>query len=467
MVRLVAVAALGLLVLSAGFVGTPVARAQDGVDGLHLLGRNEHEFAHMMDFQVVGDYAYASVGLSAGFQSYDITDPANPIWISTIGFPGWRATVSGNTAYNFQHGRGVQVFDISSGAALLMGSYDPQDNAVSYEGGDRVGDLLYVAAHQVGIEILDVGTPGSIAPTSRILLANNACWNLVESGGHLYIANGRFGLSIVDLSGTPTEVGSLPLLGLANDIEIDGDVVFLSLAGDGIASVNVSDPSNPVLLDRATTFGNAFSMGLVGDMLGVGSYPYVERFDVSNPSAIERSGWDASLVYAMGADVGVTSAGDTVIVVADWRGMAVYEAASDVAGDIEVYPTRLDVGRIETTADTTVVVRNNGLGSLEIASVSAPTLVTVNPSAFVLGPGESQIVTVTVGGSTPIRSTIRYFSDDPDEAESVQHIYANNTTFPQMGSEAPDFTLMGTDGSSHTLSDYRGKVVYLEFGASW
>jgi len=47
-------------------------------------------------------------------------------------------------------------------------------------------------------------------------------------------------------------------------------------------------------------------------------------------------------------------------------------------------------------------------------------------------------------------------------------IYKNNAaTFPQVGSEAPDFTLLGTDGQPHTLSDYRGRVIYLEFGAAW
>ncbi|MBW1689096.1 MAG: redoxin domain-containing protein, partial [Deltaproteobacteria bacterium] len=78
-----------------------------------------------------------------------------------------------------------------------------------------------------------------------------------------------------------------------------------------------------------------------------------------------------------------------------------------------------------------------------------------------------QLVTVTVAGTGSVRSTIRYYSDDPDEPESIQYVYKNNTTFPQIGSVAPDFTLPGNDGQSHSLSDYLGRVIYLEFGASW
>jgi len=35
------------------------------------------------------------------------------------------------------------------------------------------------------------------------------------------------------------------------------------------------------------------------------------------------------------------------------------------------------------------------------------------------------------------------------------------------GSQAPDFTLETLDGETVTLSDYRGKVVFLNFWASW
>jgi thiol-disulfide isomerase/thioredoxin len=38
---------------------------------------------------------------------------------------------------------------------------------------------------------------------------------------------------------------------------------------------------------------------------------------------------------------------------------------------------------------------------------------------------------------------------------------------PAAAAPAPDFTLKGLDGKAHSLSDYRGKVVFLNFWASW
>lgn len=44
---------------------------------------------------------------------------------------------------------------------------------------------------------------------------------------------------------------------------------------------------------------------------------------------------------------------------------------------------------------------------------------------------------------------------------------ANATVIPKKGAIAPDFTLVTLDGKNVTLSDYRGKVVFLNFWATW
>ncbi|MFH1313833.1 MAG: hypothetical protein ABIJ00_11495 [Candidatus Eisenbacteria bacterium] len=458
-----------LLLALAGILGalTPV-HAQDGIDGMRLVGRNDIQYAHLMHFHIVGDYAYCLNGYDSGLETYYIADPANPTRVSRGGVPSWRGWSRNDTLFTFCHDMGIQMFDISAGTPALLGSYDPPDPDVFYEGGVAVGSLLYVAAHQLGIHVLDIGSPGGPTFVSELPLADNACWNITEAGGYLFVANGRFGVSVVDLAGGPGEVATLSLPGLANDIIVSGTSVFLSLAAEGIASVDISDPTHPVLLDRAPTMGNAFSMGAVGDILAVGSYTYLERFDIGDPGDISLVGWDATHLWALGADVGVISSGDTVIAVADWQGMGVYLPRPDLGGDIDVYPLRLDFGPVGATPrDTTVFIRNNGAGTLTVDSTWAPTGISLSPQTFSLGPGLTQPVTVTASGAGTVRGGILYISNDPDEPQSVQHVYKNSTTFLGVGVEAPDFTLLGLDSVMHSLSDYRGKVVFLEFGACW
>jgi len=459
-----------ITLIAVGILGNVVALAQDGVDGTSRLDIDVSEFAHVMDVHMAGDYAYASIGLGQGFQAYNIATPGHISRVSAEGFSAWRSWARGDTAYSFCHEAGVQVFDISAGAAVLIDGFDPPGADMHYEGGFRVGDTLYVAAHQHGLHLLDMTPLAPITHVSTVSLVDNACWNVTGSGGRLFVANGRFGLSVVSLTGPPAVIATLPLPGLANDIEISGTTAFLSLGGDGIAAVDISDPANPVLLDTAPSLGNAFGLGLHGDILAVGSYAYLERFDVSDPSNLALAGWDATRTYAMGADIGELSSGDTVIAVGDWEGISTYSPHPDAAGDIEVWPLRLDFGDIPASAalkDTTIVVRNNGSGSLAVDSALVPAGITVTPETFTLAPGETKLVTVSATTPNPLRNKIRWYSDDPDERIFTQFVYKSNTTFPQVGSVAPDFNLLGTDGEMHQLSDYQGKVVFLEFAAAW
>lgn len=53
-----------------------------------------------------------------------------------------------------------------------------------------------------------------------------------------------------------------------------------------------------------------------------------------------------------------------------------------------------------------------------------------------------------------------------EQAEAQKTVYENNYLV-KVGDVAPDFTLSLTDGSKFTLSANRGKVVMLQFTASW
>ncbi len=135
------------------------------------------------------------------------------------------------------------MYDISSPTPALLASYDPPAPVVAFEGGVRAGGSLYVAAHQEGVYVLDIG-PG-LSFDSQIALSESAAWDIALHTDHLLVANGRHGLSIVDISGAPIEIATLALPGLANDIEVKNSTAYLTLAAHGVAAVDISNPANP------------------------------------------------------------------------------------------------------------------------------------------------------------------------------------------------------------------------------
>jgi hypothetical protein len=324
--------------------------------------------------------------------------------------------------------------------------------------------VLYTAAHQNGIYAIDFSNRQSPQKVGALSLAPEAgAWNVEARDSFLFVANGRHGLTVVGLAGAMHVSTRLELPGTANDIVLDGSVAVLSLGVAGLATIDISNPRNPVLLDTIGTDGCAWGLGITGHLVVCGSWRVMEVFDVSNPASIVRAGWDNTATWAHGADI----RDDSLVVVADWRGMSCYRFGADPDPDIDVDPEILDFGAVSTSRETTVVVRNTGGATLAVTSVNSPGSIAVQPGSFTVPAGDSQVVLVTATRAANVRGAITYYCNDPDEPQGTQRVYQTNASFPQYGSIAPDFTLLGTDALDHTLSGYRGRVVYLDFGASW
>jgi hypothetical protein len=433
------------------------------VDGLRFLGHNEVNLNHQMDAEIVGNRAFIANGLGQGLESYDILNPASPTrtWLSN-GPNSWRCRAYGDTwLFDFCRREGVVLFDISGpGDPVRLGRYDPPGNREALAGGALVGSILYCAAHQNGIYAIDFTNPASPQKVGALSLSPSQAWNVEAKDSFLFVANGREGFVVVGASG---EVARLQLPGTVNDIVLDGNVAVLALGVAGLATIDITDPHNPVVLDTIGTAGCVWGIGNAGHLVVAGSWRVMELFDVSNPASIVRVGWDNTYVWAHGADI----RDDSLIVVADWQGMSCYRAGNDAGADIDVVPEILDFGSVSAQRDTVIVVRNTGAGALNVTSVSAPSGITVNPNVFSVPAGDSQLVTVTAAGSGAVHTQMTFSCDDPDESARTIEVCKSNTGFPQYGSVAPDFNLFGTDGLWHSLSGERGKVVYLDFGASW
>lgn len=452
------------LVFVAVVLALVAAPARADVDNLWLVGHSEVNRAHLMDVEIVGDRAFVCCGLGAGLEQYDISDPSNPVRTWSGGPDCWRARAYGDTVlFMFCRLDGTVRVGIS-GTPANRGQFNPAGNREALEGGALVGDTLYAAAHQNGIYLVDCSAPNALTKVGSISLAPNAAaWNVEARDSFLFVANGRHGLAVIGLAGTPRRIADLALPGLANDIVLDGSIAVVSLGASGLATVDISDPYAPALLDTIGTRGCCWGIGIEGDLVACGSWRVLELFDVSDPGNISRAAWDNTQTWAHGADIRA----DSLVTIADWRGMSCFRVGPDPGADIDVCPEALDFGAVTSAVETTIVVRNTGSVVLNVTSVGAPGGIAVNPASFSVPAGESLEVVVTASGPGQVNSQLTFNCNDPFFPQYRVEVLKNNTGFPQCGSTAPGFTLTGSDGRSHSLADELGKVVYIQFGASW
>lgn len=437
---------------------------QTPIDNIEFLGQNDQNRAHLMDVEVAGNRAYVACGFVPGTETYNISNPYTITRESRAGAKCWRHRAYGDTLFAFCRTDGLQIYNISA-STVLVGQCGSGGSARAFEGGSLIGNTLYIAAHQVGVVSVNVSNLSNPVVTGTTSLTNNACWNIASSGDYLFIANGRYGLCAARAGTNLTEAANLDLPGLANDIELDGNTAVISLGDDGIATVDVSNPANPVLLDIAPSMGCAWGLGLRNHNVAVGSWRALEVFDVTNPNSISLAGWENTRVWAMGADYGEFQ-GSGLIAAADWRGINTYRMGTETAPDIDVYPIRVDFGAVTSAEDIIVTVRNTGGGTLNVSSISTPSGITVSQSSFTLQPGTSIDLTMTADRNR-VNGYVTYNCNDPNESNYRQYVYANNSSFPQAGSAAPNFNLQGTDGNWYSLANMRGNVVFLEFGGGW
>jgi hypothetical protein len=384
-----------------------------------------------------------------GDRIYTVSRPLND------GGQGWMAAVDGADAAH------------PSLIEQVFADYDPAGIAA------HRGELL-IAAGVDGLVVADSG-PGwperGRVPTARARQVRAA-------GDHAWIADAEEGLIGVDL-GSLSRVATLPLPGRPNDLDLLDGRAAVALGGGGVALVDVSTPSEPILLDVVDTPGSALAVAQAGDLLWVSDWLDLRLFRVDG----ERLAFVGRESLPLGTvpppvdpnlpnfSLGVV-AWDDLVLSADWTEFATFRARPErVAGDLVAAPTllrlpRAEVGEISRAA---FVLRNEGSAPLTVDGASASDGFTVEQDLpLTLAPGAVEGVTVrfapTSGG--PQRGEIVLRSDDVDEPELRTTVLANDAGL-SVGDAVPDLSFLGLDGAPVRLADRLDGPVLLAYFATF
>ena len=246
------------------------------------------------------------VGQGTTFQVYDIAIPASPVLVSSVTVPGviQDIALNGNYAVVAANDAGVQIVDISLPATpRLRGSYGTSGAAYAVK---LLAGRAYVADEIGGLVILDVTNPD--APTSLssldlgALAYDVALKNTVAGLFAIVAAEDR--MLIVDVSNpqSPSKLSEVAVGAYNFSVALAGNLAFLGHTANGIATVDISNLSNPVSLGTILEVNNSYvtvvAMGntvVLGgtafqlvDVSGIGTTPrgYLDLY----PFAMEHYG---------------------------------------------------------------------------------------------------------------------------------------------------------------------------------
>jgi len=378
---------------------------------------------------------------------------------------------------------GFAVVKLNSDKLSLVKTIE--EFGVLYEKMCVQGNYLYIAAHNKGFRIYDIQNPENTVLTGRLDEGFVDAFAVDVANDTAYVADGAGGLKIVDVSDK-----SQPVLldgenletaaGTAESIAIKNGYIFMASGGAGIAVYKAGDLKSRQFYPVG---GCAEDMCWVGDYLAVSNMHglVILRPNACGELAIvarenaHRRGSSAKLRISMGIGV----APGNRLLCANWNFMDVYKLVSaDSSNQPDI---NCNVQRIRFSPEggtKQVTVKNSGRGVLNITEVrSLSSVFTTDFTGASLLPGDSVFFDIHYVKSSNDQdaSIIGLKSNDPDEDILPIQVFGK-TSFLDPGEDAVDFTLPSyiidpvtgqLTEELFTLSEHKGKVIWFSVYASW
>ncbi len=262
------------------------------------LGGSGHNNVTVIDeYVLLGNY-------SDGTQIFDISDPTSPGFVTSIPGALGMMYIHGSTLFASPliSPGGIRVYDVSDPTnPVFLTEMDVSltDNVTYINSYDRF--LFLSESQDNSMHIFDVHDPSSPALMSSI--QSSFPRSVAAQGDHLYLSTigqtaADYALEIYDIS-VPTSPHLISGMtgsevGEVLDIELQGTTVYLAGGQAGFSTVDVSDPTNPTLLDSAFFFGTSGIYTVAVDFAVVGDRGYVSQFSE------DFDGQDATIAFSFG-----------------------------------------------------------------------------------------------------------------------------------------------------------------------
>lgn len=190
-----------------------------------------------------------------------------------------------------------------SSSDLLVCNFGAEAGRV-FASGD--GSCIITVAHS-GFSDTSTAAVSTFAPVALGSVPIPGFANDVDVSGNVaYVAAGSAGLQVVDVTdrSAPLVVGSYDTPGNANDVKVVGDVAFVADGASGLQVIDVTHPQMPALLGNASLPGDARDLAVRGSVVYVAAGSSgLHSVDVTNTTGPVRIGTVATGSTANGVDV--------------------------------------------------------------------------------------------------------------------------------------------------------------------
>lgn len=241
--------------------------------GLVPRGRCRSNYAEANALALAGNRAFVAQGTSPpfGIGTVDVSNPDLPSFLGVYDTTasvqhGWEVTVSGSLVYAAL-GTTVQTFDATDPAHLVrLGSWT---NSYAIRRLVLSGSLAYAAGS--GLHVLDMSNPaqpmriGGISPANIESVALTGSYAVTIGGGNLRVYDCTNPSNLSSKASLPVSHGL--------DLTLNGDLAYVACGSNGIAVVDLSNPSAPQLVENILTLGEARGLAVQSEQIFVADGP--------------------------------------------------------------------------------------------------------------------------------------------------------------------------------------------------
>jgi hypothetical protein len=292
-----------------------------GADPL-LLGNAAHtDFSRFAG--ISGDMMYSCNG-DTGVNGFELVGNELQFRARMQLVRAWGVEAHGNIVYVASTDDGLVITDwIDPVNPVIVGALDMgQARAVRVH-----GDIAYVSAFTQGLHSIDISDPANPLLLDSETFDGMASAQLDIGASVVATADEGGGMNLWDVS-DPSDIlhlSNYPTAGKANDVAINGDIVYLVEKNAGVHIVDISDPTMPALLGM---FDSGFAMGLEldpGKLYVASGTDGVNLYDLMDPLAplLEASQDTPGTALALFSD-------DERLLVADDSGLTLITITNDL-----------------------------------------------------------------------------------------------------------------------------------------